>query len=105
MKEEEDRRGPDEVVHELEGCGRFQMQFAVMIHTLNIVIVWCLHSMIFMTAVPKWWCTDVTSDNRLEETCIQQNETECSRFTFSEDMDTIVDVRYFISNDCLLSQK
>ena len=96
MAEEGEHKGPDAVIHELGGCGRFQIQFAVMIHTMNIVIVWCLNSMVFLTAVPKWWCADgqnltEISDDTLEENCIVQNETECSSFTFSEDMDTIVD--------------
>ena len=54
MAEEEDHKGPDEVIYELGACGRFQIRFALMIHTMNIVIVWCLGSMIFITAVPKW---------------------------------------------------
>ena len=90
---EEDHRGPDKIIHELGGCGRFQIQFAVMIHTMNIVIVWCLNSMVFLTTVPKWWCADGQNltEISLEEKCIVQNETECSSFTFSEEMDTIVD--------------
>ena len=104
MAEKEDRKGPDEVIYELGGCGRFQIQFALMIHTMNIVIVWCLNSMIFITAVPKWRCTNEqntteATDNTFEEKCIVHNGTECSSFEFSEDMHTIVDeVRNLMSN-------
>ena len=96
MEDEENRNGPDEILYELGGCGRFQMRIATVIHSMNIIVVWTVQLMFFVGATPTWWCTENanTTDKAnftLKETCVTQNRTECSNFEFADDMHTIVD--------------
>ena len=95
MGDEENRKGPDEVIYEIGGCGRFQIRIATVIHSMTIIVVWTIQLMFFVGASPTWWCTNgsnttYTANNTLKETCIIQNGTECSTFEFSDDMHTIV---------------
>ena len=97
------RRGkdPDEVIHELGGCGRFQIRMALMVHLMNLIIVWSLHSMVFTTAAPKWQCAEETlyvsnesikfsANSTWHESCEGQSGSPCSQFMFTNDMRTIV---------------
>ena len=104
MATQESGKGPDEVIHELGGCGRFQIRMALLIHVMNIVVAWSLYAMVFVTATPKWWCNDSgfsanlslnnvsePTDKIYEKSCVDQNGTSCSRFEFeTSEMKTIV---------------
>ena len=104
MSTRESRKGPEEVILELGGCGRFQIRMALLIHLMNIVVAWSLYAMVFVTATPKWWCRDVDLNSDLsyynlstfanttyEKVCVAENGTPCSNFEFrTSDMRTIV---------------
>ena len=92
-------QSPDDIIHELGGCGRFQIQMAVIVHTMKIVFCWSSMAMIFVTATPKWWCTDEADQMNLTlstntsrfKTCETGNDTTCSTFDFeTTDMHTVV---------------
>ena len=96
MSEEESRKGPDEVIHELGGCGRFQIRMSVLVHLMKTLVCWSLVSMVFVTASPEWWCGDGDNNitdavnNTLHKSCKTVNGTPCSNYEFATDMRTIV---------------
>ena len=99
-KEEKDHlnRTPDDIIHELGGCGRFQIRMALIVHIMKTVICWSAMSMIFVTATPKWWCADdITGGNMTDnittstlKMCTTRNGSKCTKFEFAQDMRTIV---------------
>ena len=91
-------RNPDDIIHEMGGCGRFQIRMAVIVHFIKIIVCWSTMCMVFVTATPKWICVhgDLNSTVRNEEnssetkTCSVINGTKCSTFEFSTEMRTVV---------------
>ena len=92
-------QSPDDIIHELGGCGRYQMRMALIVHMMKIVICWSAMSMIFVTATPKWRCADGDglADNftfpaniSTTKTCTNTNGTTCQKYEFDKDMRTIV---------------
>ena len=92
-------KSPDDIIHELGGCGRYQMRMALIVHMMKIVICWSGMSMIFVTATPKWRCADGDGlvDNftfpaniSTTKTCTNANGTACQKYEFDKDMRTIV---------------
>ena len=90
-------RNPDDIIHEMGGCGRFQIRMAVYVHLAKTVICWSSMVMIFATATPKWWCTDGYVDGNMTDhknisakSCLNENGTRCSSFEFKSDMQTVV---------------
>ena len=103
MPNHQDEKGPDEVIHKLGGCGRFQLRIAVIIHMMSIVAVWSMYSMVFVTASTEWRCkdgsrlsTDMNStldvnNKTFGQVCLTQNGSSCSEFEFAaSDIHTIV---------------
>ena len=91
-------QSPDDIIHELGGCGRYQLRMALIVHIMKIVVCWSSMSMIFVTATPKWWCADEANlDGNLTiyanvsttKSC-SANGSKCQVFGFDEDMRTIV---------------
>ena len=98
MSTKEVQKGPDDVIHELGGCGRFQVRMALLVHFMKTIVCWSLTSMIFVSAVPKWRCLD---DDILDvsgnfenvtfaKSCSTGNGTKCASYEFSTEMRTIV---------------
>ena len=99
---QEPGKGPDEVIYELGGCGRFQIRMALLVHVMNIVVAWSLIAMVFVTATPTWWCksvgntslhydVSVSTNKTYEKSCVSLNGTSCSSFEFAtSEMKTIV---------------
>ena len=94
-------KNPDDVIHELGGCGRMQIRIVLMVHIIKTIICWSLMSMVFVNATPKsWWCAENHirfSENASESvniservTCTIGNQTTCSKFHFDTEMRTIV---------------
>ena len=99
---------PDQIIHDLGGCGRYQIRMNVIVHVIKTVICWSASAMVIVSATPKWWCADdevlnelnvtscVSSINGSEviacpvKSCFAANETKCSKFAFAPGMNTIV---------------
>ena len=101
MSTKEIQKGPDDVINELGGCGRFQVRMAVLVHLMKTIVCWSLTSMIFVSAVPKWRCLNdemTGSDGNASyfnnitfgKSCTTGNGTQCSSYEFSTEMRTIV---------------
>ena len=101
MSTKEVQKGPDDVIHELGGCGRFQVRMAVLVHFMKTIVCWSLTSMIFVSAVPKWRCLDeeitgvggnasYSGNITFGKSCNTVNGTKCSSYEFSTEMRTIV---------------
>ena len=96
-KEQKSTNSPDEIIHQLGGCGRFQLRMVIMVHLMKTVVCWSVMSMIFVTATPSWWCVNrppypagYQNTSTIEKSCETINGSECDRFEFSEDMNTMV---------------
>ena len=110
MSTQKREKGPDEVIQELGGCGRFQVRVAVIIHLMNIVATWSMYAMVFVSASTKWRCRDDDSflldelnvsqdiNKTFGQVCHNRNGSSCSEFEFATtDMHTIVtEVRIFL---------
>lgn len=91
---------PDDIIHELGGCGRFQLRIAIVVHLMKTIVCWCSMSMVFVSATPDWWCIDDVSNDNLNETtdnvssaykaCHRSNGSTCATIEFSTEMRTIV---------------
>ena len=100
---------PDEIIHDIGGCGRYQWRMSIVIHTMQICITWNILLMVFATNTPRiWYCDDVSDDviyktnstadstKMLLKSCTTLNGTTCTKFRF-EGADTLVSsVCYFI---------
>ena len=102
MSSEKNEKGPDDVITELGGCGLFQIRVAVIVHLMNVVAVWSIYAMVFVTASVKWRCRDddflslstngsQADNNTFGQVCFNRNGSACSELEFdTSEMHTIV---------------
>ena len=97
MTVQEKVTSPDDVIHELGGCGRFQIRMIVLVHLMKTITCWSSTVLVFVAAIPQWRCIDDSVDNSLSDTnitleksCKTLNGTPCAKFEFSPGMRTIV---------------
>ncbi|XP_053393411.1 organic cation/carnitine transporter 2-like isoform X2 [Mercenaria mercenaria] len=104
----ESKTSPDQIIHELGGCGRYQIRMNVIVHLIKTIVCWSASSMVIISATPNWWCEDDVVLNELNMTacssiengsevimcplksCFAVNDTKCSDFAFASGMNTIV---------------
>ncbi|XP_053393423.1 solute carrier family 22 member 4-like isoform X2 [Mercenaria mercenaria] len=104
----EGQTSPDQIIHDIGGCGRYQIRMSVIVHVMKTIVCFTIMSMIIMSATPPWWCEDknallmnnITSCKQIEngsevtvcpaKSCYGVNTTKCSSFAFGSRMKTIV---------------
>ncbi|XP_060552263.1 organic cation transporter-like protein [Ruditapes philippinarum] len=105
-KDEEEKIGPDEIIDEIGGCGRFQIRMSIIAHMMKIIVCFSFAGMVIFTAPPDWWCEsdamlhNMTSCSRFENrtsvnycqkhSCYTANGSQCSSYGFDDSLSTAI---------------
>lgn len=117
----ESQTSPDQIIHDLGGCGRYQIRMNVIVHMMKSVVCFSIMSMVLMSATPPWWCEDnvamsmknMTSCKSTENgsdiiicpmtSCFTSNDTTCQNFAFGSKMKTVVSEVRILNNNLMIS--
>ena len=81
----------EEMLEKCGGFGKFQFILVLILFSSMINITWTMMMMSFAGAEPDWWCDDYQGNDTAKsfKSC-SVNSTECSKFRFGDNMNTIL---------------